>query len=224
MCPTPTTWDHHWVESHAGLASSTGELPEDEHWVLMRGAIAREAAAQQAALSGARPASEAAFREAALDYRRSWEVAPPASYGRLVGMLKAAVLGGDAADAACFARAALDGVDPLSPPAAYAGAIAALVIGDDERAAADAEIMDGGSEAFGRAAAAIRALAAEDLSGLQAALAAIVADFEGREAHLTGVPIADTALMLQTLARARGLEVPLDSPLLPRSAAAPSAG
>lgn len=37
------------------------------------------------------------LREAAAAYRRSWEVAPPRSFGRLVGMLKAAVIvgGGD---------------------------------------------------------------------------------------------------------------------------------
>jgi hypothetical protein len=42
---------------------------------------------------------------------------------------------------------------------------------------------------------------------------AIVADFEGRDEHLTGVPIADTALMLERLAG--GLASRPASPLLP---------
>jgi hypothetical protein len=44
---------------------------------------------------------------------------------------------------------------------------------------------------------------------------AIVEDFEGREAHLTGVPIADTALMLERLAERRGLAAHPESLLLP---------
>jgi uncharacterized protein len=42
-----------------------------------------------------------------------------------------------------------------------------------------------------------------------------VADFETREEHLTGVPIADTALVLERLAEPRGLAVYPLSPLLP---------
>ena len=38
------------------------------------------------------------------------------------------------------------------------------------------------------------------------ALQAIVADFEGRDAHLTGVAIADTAVMLESLAARWGIE------------------
>jgi hypothetical protein len=42
-----------------------------------------------------------------------------------------------------------------------------------------------------------------------------VRDFEGRDAHLTGVPIADTALMLEALAAPRGMTARVDSPLMP---------
>jgi hypothetical protein len=49
------------------------------------------------------------------------------------------------------------------------------------------------------------------------AVAAIVADFESRSEHLTGVPIADTALMLERLAAERGIGAGLDSPLAPAS-------
>jgi hypothetical protein len=42
-----------------------------------------------------------------------------------------------------------------------------------------------------------------------------VADFEGREQHLTGVPIADTVLMLERFANARGMASRPVSALLP---------
>ena len=47
---------------------------------------------------------------------------------------------------------------------------------------------------------------------------AIVADFEGRDEHLTGVAIADTALMFVRLAEARGMAFRPSSRLLPEPA------
>jgi predicted CoA-binding protein len=75
--------------------------------------------------------------------------------------------------------------------------------------------MRAGSEAFGRAAEAVEALAAGDRARFAAAQRAIVTDFEGRETHLTGVPIADTALVLDRLAERRGLAAHPESDLLP---------
>jgi hypothetical protein len=131
-------------------------------------------------------------------------------------MLKAAVLAGDASEEALYARGSL-GDAAGSAPASYALAIAALIEGDDGEAAAAAEEMRGGTEAMVRAADAIAALAAGDGAAYAEAVRAIVADFEAREQHLTGVPIADTALMLERLAAPRGLACGLPSPLLPRA-------
>ena len=75
--------------------------------------------------------------------------------------------------------------------------------------------MREGSPAFGRAADAIAALAAGDADAYASAVRAIVSDFEGREEHLTGVPVADTALMLERLAEPRGLAAHPASALLP---------
>jgi uncharacterized protein YbjT (DUF2867 family) len=75
--------------------------------------------------------------------------------------------------------------------------------------------MREGSPPFARAAEAIDALAAGDAERYAGAVRAVVADFEGRGEHLTGVPIADTALMLERLAAARGLAAGVTSPLLP---------
>jgi hypothetical protein len=75
--------------------------------------------------------------------------------------------------------------------------------------------MREGSDAFGRTAAAIEALADGDAAAYTAALREIVADFESRSEHLTGVPIADTALMLELLAEDRGITGGIQSALLP---------
>jgi hypothetical protein len=193
--------------------SATRE-PQDRQ--LLQAAISLEAAAQQALLRGDRGRAQAGFRAAAERYRDSWEVAPPRSFGRLVGMLKAAILAGDAGHDAAYVREALsDSCD--SPPSCYALAIAALVQGDDERAISAAAGMrvaeDGG--AFARTADAVAALAARDGDAYRAAVSAIVTDFEAREQHLTGVPFADTAVMLERLAGPRKLAVRPSSALMP---------
>jgi hypothetical protein len=187
------------------------------HRELMQEAIARDADGQRALLTGDRDAARAAFREAAELYRRSWEEAPPGSYGRLLGMLKSAVLAGGATREAQYARNQVRDEDVASPAAAYVRAIAALVEGDDGAARAWAERMSAGSEPFARTARAIAAVADQDQAAYAEALSAIVRDFERREQHLTGVPIADTALMLEALGEAHGMTAAIDSPLLPRA-------
>jgi hypothetical protein len=177
---------------------------------LMRTAIEREGEAHRAALRGDAPGSAVAYARAVEAYRASWEAAGPAAFGRLVGLVKAAVLGGAGADeAAAYVRAAVgDETARESATAAYARAIAALVAGDDAEAAGWAEVMRGGpSEAFARTGAALGAIAGGDAAAYAQALGAIVADFESRAEHLTGVAFADTAALLETLAAPRGLAV-----------------
>jgi hypothetical protein len=191
-------------------------MSEGPHKDLLLRAIATEQRGHRALVAGEGPAAAAeAMREAAALYRASWDVAPPASFGRLVGALKAAVIAGDATAEARYALSALAD-DDTSPPAAYARAIATLVLGQDGDARAATTFMRiASSEAFGRAADAIDALAGGDEGAYATAVAAIVADFEHREEHLTGVPIADTAVMLERLAASRGLHAGVRSPLLP---------
>lgn len=215
------------------------------HLDLLMEAIATEAEGHRALLRKDADAAGRHMREASRLYRSSWEVAPPASYGRLIGMLKAAVIAagpGAIADAgqaeaaggpepagdATAGDAPADGLreraqyareqigDPgESAPAHYALAIAALVLGEDGAAIDAAKGMRSGSPAFVRAATAIEALGRRDRDAYAEAVAAIVADFEGRENHLTGVAIADTALMLERLAEPRGLACRPTSALLP---------
>ncbi len=63
--------------------------------------------------------------------------------------------------------------------------------------------MAEGGEVFAATAGAIIAIAQVDEAGYRAALAAILADFEGREEFLTRVAIADTAVVLERLAAGR---------------------
>jgi hypothetical protein len=179
----------------------------------MEDAIRIEAEGHRLLLAGDSSAA-GRMRAAADRYRSSWEQSPPRSYGRLIGMLKAAVIAGGGTEEAVYAREQLGEIAD-SPPSWYVLAIAALVLDDDAAAARAAEQMRGGSEPFARTADAISGLVRRDGAAYEAALRAIVADFELREEHLTGVPIADTALMLERLAERRGLVARVASPLLP---------
>jgi len=181
----------------------------------LRAAIEAEGEAHRRLLAGDRAGAQAPLREAAASYRASWEAAGPEAYGRLIGLLKTSVLAGEAAAAADYARAQLP-AEPGSPTAWYALALAALAGDDDETAARAGAAMAAGGEAFARTGDAIVALAEAQPPAYAAALEAIVADFAARPAHLTGVPIADTALVLETLAAPRGLAAGVDSPLMPQ--------
>ena len=180
------------------------------HEDALREAIAADGEGQRALLAGA--FARAPLQRAAERYRASWEVAPPRSFGRLIGYAKASILAGD--DPSAYVRVQL-GDEADSPAAWWALALAALVADDDALAGRAAEGMRTGAEQFGRAADAVAALAGHDRAAYTAAVRAIVADFEARDTHLTGVPIADTALVLERLAERRGVAVHPSSPLLP---------
>jgi glycerate 2-kinase len=192
-------------EAPAGAGAAQAALDE---------ALALEAEGQRLLLAGDAAGGAERLEAASERYRASWEHAGPRSFGRLVGMLKAAVIAGDARSAAVYAREQL-GPDGVSPPSWYALAIAAAALGDDAEAARAAAQMRGGGDAFARTADALGALARRDAAAYTAALRAIVADFEARPAHLTGVPFADTALVLERLAAPRGLAAYPASSLLP---------
>jgi hypothetical protein len=192
-------------------------VQEGEHRDLMIEAIAAEGRAHASLLDGDHDAARATYVEAADLYRRSWALAPPKSYGRLVGLLKASIIGGAGRSAAEEVRDELreDPDADGSPVAAYVRAVSAVALGDDDAVPAYAETMERRGDAFERTAAALRALAARDGDAYAAALAAIEADFAARDAHLTGVAIADTAVMLERLAAERGIAARPESKLVP---------
>ena len=187
---------------------------EPDHRRYMREAMELEADGQRALLEGDAPAGRRAMAEAAAKWRASWEHAPNRAFGRLVGMVKAAVIAGDGTEEAAYARGEV-GAEGDSASSWYALALAGLIDGDDELARRAATGMRGDSEAFARAADAVESLATGDRDAYAAALGAIVADFEARTEHLTGVAIADTALMLETLAERRGIAARPTSEVLP---------
>lgn len=186
-----------------------------EAQVLLRQALEREAEAQRLLLGGEDEPAAEGFRETAELYRRSWEEAHERAYGRLAGMVKAAILAGDARDEAAYVRGRI--ADPDSPASAWALALASLVCGDDSGARQAAAAMREGDPAFERTAEAVDALAARDGRRYAGAIAAIVRDFERRDDHLTGVAIADTALVLERLAASRGIAARPSSPLMPHA-------
>lgn len=187
---------------------------EGRHAELLTEGITADGEAFRALLDGDPVRARAALRRATARYRASWEAAPPRAYGRLVAMLKSAALAGDAEGAAADAGRALDGVAD-SPTSAYAAALVALVQDHDDAARAAAATMREGDGAFARAADAIVALADRDRDAYGAAVAAIVDDFAGRDQHLTGVPVADTAMLMEALAARRGMAARPSSPLMP---------
>jgi hypothetical protein len=190
-------------------------LPPRKHQELLTAAIEREGEGQRRLLAGDLDGARAEFAAAADLYRQSWEAAHARAFGRLVGMLKAAVLAGRGEPEARYARIALGERDPESATASYAQALAALILGEDRDAQAWAARMCGAPDAFARTGEAISALATHDGVRYAAALEAIVHDFERRSDHLTGVAIADTALTLEALAGRRGIRTTIVSPVLP---------
>lgn len=197
--------------------------PDEPHRRLQAEAVAADGDAHRDLMAGDATAAAAAFHRASRAYAASWEIAPPGSFGRLVGRIKSAILSGDAAfsaEAAAEVLGAIDGDETAagSPAAAWAEALAALEAGEEGRLPDALATMESGPPAFGRAAAAVRAIVTGDPAATTTALDAIVEDFAAREDHLTGVAIADTALVLERLAQHRGLPGASPSPLLPHGA------
>ena len=159
------------------------------------------------------------FRRSAERYRESWDDAPPESWGRLVGAVKARVLAGDWKGAEADADWALGErwASSPSPIGRYAATLSLLVRGDDVDAARLAEsLLAEPDSSFPRpVAAALAGLAARDAKAYERAARAVLASFEAREAFLEDVPVADTVMVLEGLAARRGIAAGLDSPLLP---------
>ena len=151
-----------------------------------------------------------ALRAARDAYLASHAETGPASWGRLLGALKMAILAGDGAGT--IARQAVaETAAADSPAAAYVRAVALVVLGEEP----DVAPMLAAGDAFARTGRALAALASSDGAAYASALAEIVADFEARDRHLSGVAVADTALVLERLADARGMAVHPQSRLVP---------
>jgi hypothetical protein len=162
---------------------------------------------------------EAADRlvRAAERYRESFAEAPPGSWGRPIGAMKARLLAGDWDGAAADARWALDvgAARAESPIGRYAAALALLVLGDDDDARIHADAIRTRSDFSADVGDALAFLAADDVLGYTQAVEGVLESFEIRDEYLEGIPVADTVLVLQALAARRGIAVELSSPVLP---------
>ena len=164
-------------------------------------------------------ADEAAkwFSRAAARYRESFADAPPGSWGRPIGAVKALVLAGNWVAAEEAARWALTtgAAEADSPIGRYAAALALFVLGRDDEARPHADAIRTRDDFPPPVGDALAFLAAQDLLGYTEAVEAVLESFETRDEYLEELPVADTVLVLQALAARRGMAVELSSPLLP---------
>ena len=179
-------------------------------------------AAAAAGLSLLMAGDDAAAREwlarAADRYRESYGDAPSGSWGRPIGAIKAHVLGGDWDGAARDADWALGegAAHADSPIGRYAAALAYLALGRWEEARVVADDLRTHAGFPSDVADALAYIAGDDPLGYTEAVESVLESFETRDEYLEDVPVADTVLVLQALARRRGIDVPLTSALLPR--------
>jgi tetratricopeptide (TPR) repeat protein len=169
-------------------------------------------------MAGRREEAADLLVRAAERYRESFADAPPGSWGRPIGAVKARLLAGDWDRARDEARFTLEAgaAESDSPIGRYGAALAYLVLGDDEQARVHADAIrtrEDFPEAVGDALAYIAA--GTDRIGYVEAIEDVLESFESREEYLEDVPVADTVLVLQALAAERDLEAELSSPLLP---------
>jgi hypothetical protein len=155
---------------------------------------------------------------AAARWRESFAAAPPGSWGRPIGAVKAHLLAGEQEAAEEAARWALetDAAEAESPIGRYAACLALLVLGRDPEARVHADAIRLHPEFPTEVGDALAMIAAgTDEVGYVEAIEAVLETFETRAEHLEDVPVADTVLVLQALAARRGLAAELSSPLLP---------
>jgi hypothetical protein len=157
------------------------------------------------------------LHRAAEQYRESMADAPPESWGRPIGTMKALVLAGDWEAAEDAARWALDlgAAASASPIGRYAGTLAHLILGDDDEARPLAGAIRERGDFPHDVANALATIAAEDRLGYTYAIESVLESFATRDEYLEDIPVADTVMVLQALAARRRIAADLSSPLLP---------
>jgi len=159
------------------------------------------------------------LHRAAERYRESIVDAPPGSWGRPLGAMKALVIAGDWPGAEEAGRWALElgAAEAESAIGRYAGSLALLVLGRDPEAQPLAASLRERDDFPHDVAAALAAVASADRIAYVPAVKRVLDSFESRDEYLEDIPIADTVLVLQALAARRELQAELSSQLLPSS-------
>jgi tetratricopeptide (TPR) repeat protein len=205
-------------ERYADGESRLPDDPDERQRALTRLGNAANAAGLALLMLGRGEEATAWFDRAAARWRESFEHAPPNSWGRPIGALKARILAGDWTGAAAEAHWALElgAAEAESPIGRYAGTLALLALDRWEEARPVANSLHGADGFPEDVADALRMIAAgDDAIGYIEAVEHVLASFESRENYLEDVPVADTVLVLQALAARRDLLAELESPLLP---------
>ena len=215
-------WEEHSEREEARYADGLARMPSDpdgRQRQLVRVAMAATGAGLACLMQGRRAEAAGWFARSAERFRESYPDAPPGSWGRLIGAVKARVLAGDWDGAAADADWALAQApaESESPIGRYAGVLAFLVLGRDDEALELAETLRGEPpEAFQRAVAdALVGLASRDADGYRDGVGRVLISFEERDAYLEDIPVADTVVVFEALAGRRGLAADPASPLLP---------
>lgn len=205
------------IERHDDGVARLPDEPDERQRQLTRMGNAAWAAGLSLLMSGRDEEARGWLLRAAERYRESWPDAPPGSWGRPIGAMKARLIAGDVDGAREDARWALEAgaAGSESPIGRYAATLAHLVVGEDAEAAALAAGLQDRDDFPQTVARTIAALAAGDAAGYAAAIRSLLADFESRDEFLEDIAVADTVLALQVLAIPRGIQVELASPLLP---------
>jgi hypothetical protein len=189
-----------------------GEL--DERSMVRNGNVAY--AAGLALLMAGDPAAADWLRRAAARWRESWSGGE--SWGRPIGALKASLLAHDDAAVEELADWTLElrTATADSPIGRYGATLALLALERWPEARHVAESLRGANDFPQDVADALAGIAAHDVVGYVEAVESVVTSFETRGEYLEDVAVADTTLVLQELARKRGIEHTLPaSPVLP---------
>jgi hypothetical protein len=213
-------WEERAARAQARFEDGEARLPEqgdERQRQLTRMGNAAWAAGLSFLMAGRRRGARDWLLIASETYERSWEDAPPGSWGRPIGALKSSLIAGDRESADEDARWALEAgaARSESPIGLYAAVLGHLVLGEDVAAGELGRALRGRDDFPASVALSVVALAAHDADGYETAIRTLLADFERREEFLEDTPVADTVLVLQVLAQERGIAVPLRSPLLP---------
>jgi tetratricopeptide (TPR) repeat protein len=191
--------------------------PDERQRQLTRMGNAAGGAGLALLMAGRRDEAAEWFDRAASRYHESYELAPPGSWGRPIGALKARILAGDWKGAEEEARWALEegSAEAESPIGRYAGTLALLTLNRDEAARPVASSLRERDDFPHDVADALAMLAAEDTVGYTYAVESVLQSFEQRDEYLEDMPVADTVIVLQALAERRNMAADLSSPLLP---------
>jgi len=213
-------WEDDLEREHARYEEGEARVPEDpdeRQRQLTRIGNAAGGAGLALLMLGRRDEADEWFDRAARRYRESYEHAPPGSWGRPIGALKARILAGDWRGAEDEARWALDegAAEAESPIGRYAGALALLTLGRDEEARPLADSIRTRDDFPRDVGDALATIAAEDTLGYTYAVESVLDSFETRDEYLEDMAVADTVVVLQALAERRGMAAELSSELLP---------